>query len=218
MPALLFSKNQEWKQFHFLAKQKKSAEGGKFAYDTQVSPSCFYSCVEVHLSYQDRPECTFSWVCWPPMTVPSASYPAGFCVIDDNTCSGDVWARRAVCAGCEEDQCAKTEEHSLGHDDNVLGALPFSLPRAVRYLRPHPMHGVESPLKRQSPAWRKNNLFHNSSPLALHACPSWGGETRKRVKSSRCSFCARQSVRNDLGPHGHGGPHRGAVLIRWQCR
>ena len=45
-----------------------------------------------------------------------------------------------------------------------------------------------------------------------------GGETRKRVKSSRCWFCARQSVRNDLGPHGHGGPHRVAVLICWQCR
>ena len=34
--------------------------------------SCFYSCVEVHLHHQERPECTFSWVCWPPMTVPKA--------------------------------------------------------------------------------------------------------------------------------------------------
>ena len=58
--------------FSVKIKKKRSANWGEVIRDhqcTQVSLSCFYSCVEVHLHHQERPECTFSWVCWPPMTV-----------------------------------------------------------------------------------------------------------------------------------------------------
>ena len=54
-------------------KKKKCGLGLGDAQDTQLSPSCFYSYVEVYLSYQDRPDCTFSWVCWPPVAVHLAS-------------------------------------------------------------------------------------------------------------------------------------------------